>query len=62
MDDNILTLGQQLGITKYPVMIFNNNDKVMYTEFSSQDYTLAIRNEEDKLIGIIFHDGYNLLP
>lgn len=62
MDDDILTLSQQLGVTKYPFMIFNDNDRVMYTEFSSNEYTLAIRNEEDDLVGIIFHDGYNLLP
>lgn len=61
MKDN-LTLSQQLGINKYPLMIFNDNDRVMYTEFSNDDYSLAIRDENDNLIGIIFNDGFNILP
>ena len=61
MDDKI-TLGQQLGINKYPILIFNDNDKVMYTEFSDDDYSLAIRDENDNLIGIIFSDGFTILP
>ena len=61
MNDN-LTLSQQLGINKYPLMIFNDNNKVMYTEYSNDEYSLAIRDENDNLIGIIFNDGFNLLP
>ena len=61
MDDKI-TLGQQLGINKYPILIFNDNNKVMYTEFSDDDYSLAIRDENDDLIGIIFSDGFTILP
>lgn len=61
MKDN-LTLSQQLGINKYPLLIFNDNNKVMYTEFSYDDYSLAIRDDNDNLIGIIFSDGFTILP
>ncbi len=59
---NEITLGQQLGINKYPILIFNDNNKVMYTEFSDDDYSLAIRDDNDNLIGIIFSDGFTILP
>ena len=55
-------LGNQLGIDNYPLIIYNDNNKVMYTEFSNDDYSLAIRDENDNLIGIIFNDGFNILP
>lgn len=61
MEDN-LTLSQQLGINHYPLIIFNDNNKIMYSEFSIDEYQLAIRDSDDNLIGIMFNDGFKILP
>ena len=61
MKDN-LTLSQQLGINHYPLIIFNDNNKIMYSEFSIDEYQLAIRDSDDNLIGIMFNDGFKILP
>jgi hypothetical protein len=60
--EDIITLSQQLGINNYPLIIFNDNNKVMYTEFSNDEYQLAIRDDNGNLIGIIFNDDIHLLP